>query len=297
MDSLLSTTTPNYLHMGTSSWNFSEWHGVFYPETLPKTEQLAYYARHFNSVEVNTSFYALPKPATLIQWVETVPPGFTFALKTPREITHRKRLVNCQSEMRAYLDAVRSLGAAAAPGFLQLPPSFTRANGGRALADFLDWVPGVLDGVRLAVEVRSSDLMTPAFARFLAERGLILAVVIQDEEPDLFPVWQALLQAEDAPRLCFVRWIGNRDRDAVDNRTLTAPRDDMLDLWAERIQWLAEQQIEFFGYMHNPFEGHSPASLRRLFERLAPHVSLPQWPPADWSPPAGDDTQLSLFEE
>lgn len=290
-------TSQQLLHIGTSSWNFKEWRDVFYPATVATSDQLTYYAGQFNTVEVNTSFYALPKPETLIGWVEQVPPGFTFALKVPQEISHRKRLTDCRADMLAYLDAVRSLGTLAAPGFLQLPPSFTRTNGGRVLADFLDWLPSVMDGVRLAVEVRSPDLMTPAFAQFLAERGLILVVAIQDGDPDLFPVWQDLLQAEDASRICFVRWIGNRDRNALDNRTLTDPRDETLALWAERIQWLLEQEIELFGYMHNPFEGHSPASVRRLFERLAPRVALPQWPPAGWSPPTEDDAQLSLFGE
>ena len=87
--------------LGTSSWSFDAWRGVFYPESTGKTEMLAYYARQFPTVEVNTSFYALPEPSRLIKWVESVPRGFTFALKFPRRISHEKRLVDCEEETRA----------------------------------------------------------------------------------------------------------------------------------------------------------------------------------------------------
>lgn len=295
------------LHIGTSSWGCKEWRNVFYPDSVTTADQLAYFAGRFNTVEVNSSFYALPTPDTLIDWVEQVPPGFTFSLKVPKEISHSKRLVDCRADMLAYLDAVRSLGSLAAPGLLQLPPDFTRANGGRALVDFLDWLPGVMDHLKLSVEVRALELMTPAFAQFLAERGFTFVVTVQDGVPDLFPVWQALMAAENGPRTCFVRWSGNQDREAADNRTLTNtpltnPRDAELALWASRIEWLVERQIECFGYMHNSFEGHAPGSVRRLFQHLAPLVSLPQWPPEGWSPPhkeddGKEDDQLSLFEE
>ncbi|HMN31414.1 MAG TPA: DUF72 domain-containing protein, partial [Caldilineaceae bacterium] len=108
------------LALGTSSWLFTGWRGVFYPDKLPQAEQLGYYAQQFNSVEVNTSFYGLPKPSTLVSWVESVPPGFSFCLKFPRAISHDKRLTNCKEETLAFLDVLRALGPAAAPAFLQL---------------------------------------------------------------------------------------------------------------------------------------------------------------------------------
>ncbi|MBV7334932.1 DUF72 domain-containing protein [Chloroflexi bacterium TSY] len=98
------------IHLGTSSWNFTDWRGPFYPEKLPQKQFLGYYATQFRSVEVNTSFYALPKPTTLINWVEAVPPGFTFALKCPRGITHEKRLVNCENETLAFFSATAKVG-------------------------------------------------------------------------------------------------------------------------------------------------------------------------------------------
>jgi uncharacterized protein YecE (DUF72 family) len=274
------------LHLGTSSWTFADWRDVFYPSQLPTKEQLNYYATQFNSVEVNTSFYGLPAPSTVLQWVESVPPGFTFALKAPRQITHEKKLIDCRQEVQAYLDVLRSLGDLVAPGFLQFPPQFTRAQHGRVLANFLDWVAGELNGLRLAVEVRSRDLMTEAFARFLADRAISFVVVERIDTPDLYENWVAQLAVETAPRTLFLRIIGN-DQDKLPNdRDLQRPQDEILDRWAERIADLLAQNIEVFAYIHNPFEGHSPASARRL----------PVWSPPPASPVEGENSgQLPLL--
>jgi len=293
-------TGADRLHLGTSSWTFSQWQGVFYPQQLANAQQLTYYASHFNTVEVNTSFYALPQPATLINWVQSVPPGFAFALKAPRAITHEKRLVDCQTDALSYLDAVRSLGAAAAPGFLQLPPNFTRQQAGRTLAHFIDWLVEQLDGVRLAVEVRAADLMTAAFARFVAERGLSLVLVDREGSADLFPAWMDLVESGAAPDFCLIRWIGDQQDPAINNRDLVHLRDEALAEWAQRVRRLLDAGIAVYGYMHNPYEGHSPESVRRLQAHLAEQgIAPPNWPPAGWSAPGGEDDppgQLSLFD-
>jgi len=279
--------------LGTSSWLFDGWRGVFYPEKWPKDQYLAYYVRQFNTVEVNTSFYAIPQPTTLVKWVEVAPPGFTFTLKFPQAISHQKRLVNCQAETLVFLDVLRSLGQAAGPGFLQLPPDFTRQREGRALADYLDWLAGQIEGLRIAVEVRAKDLMTDAFIRFLTERHLALVLVDRVHQPDLYEIWWELMQTEKQLPFCMVRWIGDDKQGPQGDAELVAPRDGQLDLWAQRLAQVAQAGIDVYGYMHNPYEGHSPASIRRLQARLATHIPLPNWQPIDDSP--DEPGQLSLF--
>lgn len=265
---------PTPFHLGTASWTFPDWQGVFYPESLPDRDRLAWYATQCNSVEVNTSFYGLPAPSTLVQWVESVSPGFTFSLKAPRLITHERRLVDCKQESLAFLDVLRSLGVAAAPGLLQFPPSFTRAQDGRTLASYLDWLTDELDGLALAVEVRSADLMTPAFARFLCERGMSLAVVERSGNDDFFVAWQ-----ESAAPYLFLRLIGNDAEPLPNDRELQRPQEEILDRWAERIADLLGSGIPVYCYTHNTLEGHSPASLRRLRERIHARYPLPNWSP------------------
>ncbi len=293
------------LNLGTSSWQFDEWRGVFFPAGVAKARYLPYYATRFNTVEVNTSFYGIPRPATLINWVESVPPGFTFCLKFPRAITHEKRLVDCQAETRIFLDVIRSLGEAAAPGLLQFPPDFTRQREGRRLAEYLDWLAGELDGVRVGVEVRSDDLMTPAFAGFLAQRGMAYVLVDRVNTRDLFTDWLQLVTTQQAPNFALIRWIGDDKDGPTGNDALVAPRDAQLDQWAERLHTLYAAGIDLYGYMHNPYEGHSPASIERLYKRLEGLIPLPDWPPAGFNMITGDksdtpgadesSTQMSLF--
>lgn len=286
-------THKNALSLGTSSWQFDDWRGVFYPDGLPKQQYLPYYASQFNSVEVNTSFYGLPKPSTLVNWIESVPPGFTFALKFPQVISHQKRLLDCEPETLAFLDVLRSLGVAAAPGLLQLPPDLTRQRYGRTLATYLDWLATRLDGLRIGVEVRATDLMTAAFAKFLAEHNMTLVLVDRVGTPDLFNEWLQLLQQPGAPNFGMIRWIGDDKHGPAGNAELVAPHDEQLDLWAQRLAQLWHAGVDMYGYMHNPYEGHSPASLRRLQARLTPLMPVPPWPPFD--PTAETPGQMPLF--
>ena len=98
---------------------------------MARGDYLAFYVQQMNSVEVNSSFYALPAAKTVINWVETAPAGFSLALKCPRAITHDKLLINVETEMLAYLDTLRAMGEAAAPGLIQLPPKLSRQAHGR----------------------------------------------------------------------------------------------------------------------------------------------------------------------
>lgn len=295
MTSMSSQSEPVWCNLGTSSWLFDGWRGVFYPDKLAQGQYLAHYSRHFNTVEVNTTFYGLPAPATVIGWVNSVPPGFTFALKFPRAISHDKRLADCESETLVFLDVLRSLGSAAAPALLQLPPDFNRKIHGRILAIYLDWLATRCSELRVAVEVRAADLMTPAFANFLAARGFGLTLVDRVGTTDMWADWWMVLEGGNAPPFMFVRWIGDDKHGPQGDRALQVDRTPDLLRWAERIAAATAHGVQVFGYMHNPYEGHAPASVRRLQAHLTAVGVLPTWPPADSIPASNDPTQPSLF--
>ena len=284
------------LRIGTSSWSFPDWRGVFYPPNTPPDRQLSHYAVNFNTVEANTSYYALPPPKTLIRWLENVPEQFTFSLKAPREITHEKRLVNVERITAAYLDVIRSLGPAAGPGLIQFPASFTRVNGGRQLADFVDNLAAATPALPLSIEVRAFDLMTTAFARFLFERGVGFVVVERAGQPDTFPNWREAVRITGTRLPLHIRLIGN-DRDPLpDDKSIRRPQEELLDKWAKRIADLLKSGADVFCYVHNPLEGHAPESARRLRDRIGQYLPLPDWNPDPLPQPKEDDSgQLSLF--
>ena len=292
----MKTEKTGTLNVGTSSWSFPDWRGVFYPPKTQANQQLSYYAAQFNTVEANTSFYALPPPKTLQGWLESVPEQFTFSLKAPREITHEKRLVSVEQVTDAYLDVLSSLGASAAPGLIQFPASFSRASDGRRLAAYVDSLATSAQEIPLSVEVRAFDLMTTAFARFLLERGISFVVVERTGQPDTFANWQTAAESTGKRSPLHIRLIGN-DRDPLpDDKLIRRPQEELLDKWAQRFADLLRTGIDIYCYVHNPFEGHAPETVRRLQARISQYLPLPDWNPTPVLPAGEEDSgQLSLF--
>jgi uncharacterized protein YecE (DUF72 family) len=126
-------------YIGTSGWHYTHWQGPFYPDDLPPAQWLAYYARYFDTVEINASFYRLPGPAAVQAWKHGTPRHFRFAIKASRYITHMKKLTQPKPSLRAFLAVARRLGNQRGPVLFQLPPRW-RCNPER-LAQFLRALP------------------------------------------------------------------------------------------------------------------------------------------------------------
>jgi uncharacterized protein YecE (DUF72 family) len=127
------------IHIGTSGWHYQHWRGPFYPPKLATRAWLGYYAEQLHCVEINNSFYRLPLPTTLTGWYHQTPPGFLFAVKAWRQLTHRKRLLECADPVQTFLIHVRALSEKCGPILFQLPPSLRCAP--ERLADFLALLP------------------------------------------------------------------------------------------------------------------------------------------------------------
>jgi uncharacterized protein YecE (DUF72 family) len=127
------------VRVGTSGFSYREWKGSFYPEDLKSAEMLRYYAGRFSSVEINNTFYRMPRAAVLVGWAEQVPPDFLFVLKASQKITHRKRLKNAAEPLAYLLEAASSLGDRLGPVLFQLPP--TLRKDAERLRDFLALLP------------------------------------------------------------------------------------------------------------------------------------------------------------
>jgi uncharacterized protein YecE (DUF72 family) len=137
------------IHIGTSGWHYPHWIGPFYPKDLRKSDFLSYYADHFRTVEINNSFYRLPTRETLTEWRLTVQPGFIFAVKGSRYITHMKKLKDPRGPVDEFLERISTLEDSLGPILFQLPPRW-RFNGER-LKGFLEALPR---GYRYAFEFR-----------------------------------------------------------------------------------------------------------------------------------------------
>ncbi len=114
------------LFVGTSGYNYKEWKGPFYPEKMPNKEMLAFYGEQFRSVEINNSFYRVPKPDVVHNWAETVPEGFQFVLKATRRITHFKRVKDVREETEYFVGIANELRDRLGAILFQFPPNFKK---------------------------------------------------------------------------------------------------------------------------------------------------------------------------
>lgn len=114
------------IRIGTSGWYYDHWRGRFYPEKLPKSRWLQHYAERFDTVEINNTFYHLPKEQTMIGWHDKTPESFLFALKASRYITHVKKLIDPEESLKRFLDLAGLLKSRLGPVLFQLPPSLQK---------------------------------------------------------------------------------------------------------------------------------------------------------------------------
>lgn len=112
------------IRIGCSGWNYRHWRGRFYPEKLPMKRWFAHYADHFDTVEINNSFYRLPPPATVEAWRDQAPPGFCYAVKANRYLTQARKLKDCEEPMERMMASFRHFGPTLGPILYQLPPQF-----------------------------------------------------------------------------------------------------------------------------------------------------------------------------
>lgn len=157
--------------IGTSGWNYWDWKGRFYPEDLPSRDWLAFYAQELQTVEINYSFYHLPRPATFQNWAAAVPENFVFSVKASRFITHIKRLKGSRAALKKFLTNAGTLKEKLGAILFQLPPSFKARPG--LLEKFLE---GKDKDRRWAFEFRHDSWFIPAVYRILRKYNAALVV-------------------------------------------------------------------------------------------------------------------------
>lgn len=164
------------IRAGTSGWSYAAWKGRFYPADLGAPRMLSHYSARLDTVEVNATFYRMPRPATLADWREQVPDHFRFAVKAPQRITHVARLGRAGDPVGVLLRATAELGAKLGPLLFQLPPTM-KADLPR-LRDFLALLPR---GTRSAFEFRDPSWYTERTLAALSDAGAALCVADTDE--------------------------------------------------------------------------------------------------------------------
>src|SRR5687768_14922545 len=159
------------LHVGTSGYAYKEWKGSFYPEDLPDKQMLRYYGERFRSVEINNTFYRMPKAAMLEGWAAEVPEHFKFVIKAPQQITHIKRLKGAENSVAYLLEVAAVLKERLGPLLFQLPPHLKKDAA--RLRDFLGLLPA---DRRAAFEFRHQSWFDDEVFGLLRERRAALCI-------------------------------------------------------------------------------------------------------------------------
>lgn len=238
------------LLLGTQGFSFPDWVGPFYPTGTKRGAYLEEYARRFPIVEIDSTFYGIPRLTTIQGWRERTPEDFKFAAKFPKLITHEKKLDRALGDAEAFVGALQALSDKLAVLILQFSYDFTPDNFER-LDDFLGALP---EGPRYAVEVRNRAWLTSNLRDMLSNHNA--AFVLQD-----LPYMPKLdwVTAD----FTVIRWLGQRKDVMVFDR-IQIDRTQDLEVWAKLVKRFIEDGIDVYGFFNNHYAGHSPASVQQF---------------------------------
>ena len=246
----------NRVRIGTSGWNYKHWLGRFYPRDLPQKDLLSFYAERFDTVEVNNSFYQLPKITTMSSWRNTVPDGFLFAIKASRFITHMKKLKSSKTSSEKFFHRTDRLQEKLGPILFQLPPRWRRDA--ERLAGFLEALPAPC---RYAFEFRDPSWLHPEIYEVLRKHNA--AFCIHDFRDQQIP-------REITADFTYVRMHGPSAAAYSGSYPLKE-----LAAWADQIGEWCGRLKQIYVYFNNDIDGHAITNalkLRELCERTVRYV-------------------------
>ena len=235
-------------NIGVSGWQYPDFEARFYPQGLEKRDQLAFYAQHFPTVEINNTFYHLPRTSTVENWRRRVPEGFTFAVKANRYITHMKNLLEPEKTLPNFYERINLLGERLGPVLFQLPPRWQMDLD--RLSNFLGHLPG---GYQHTIEFRNPNWHRNAVYDLLSQNGV--AFCIYD-----FNYYQSPIITTADFVYIRLHGPGQAYRDPYDL--------DMLNRWADRIRGWVAQGKDVYCYFDNTFHGYAWENAKSLLEML-----------------------------
>jgi uncharacterized protein YecE (DUF72 family) len=260
---------PGKVRVGTSSFSAAGWKGTFYPAGLKASDYLGFYAQHFDTVEIDSTWYGAPAERTVKSWAAQTPDNFLISAKIPQVITHERCLENCEAEFFAFISVMEHLGPKLGILLFQFPyfkqESFASAKPFvKRLDSFLKKLPG---GIRFAVEIRNKAWLTPEFLELLRAHGVTCVFL----DHPWMPTSSGYLQVPDATTADFgyVRLLG--DRYAIEEKTTSwdktiIDRSHEFRDWTTACEKLTRRGVDTFVYINNHYAGHAPASVREFLQ-------------------------------
>jgi uncharacterized protein YecE (DUF72 family) len=239
------------IHIGTSGWHYDHWVGTFYPADFKPKDFMAYFLKYFRTVELNNSFYHLPKPEVFKKWKKSVPDDFLFSVKASRYITHIKKLKDAKEGFAHFIDNAKALGKKLGPILFQLPPKW-KYNEER-LTDFLEALPKKKK-YRYTMEFRDHTWYNESCYELLRKHNV--AFCIYELQHHLSPL-------EATADFVYVRLHGPSIFKYAGNYS-----NKTLQLWADRCEEWSNQGKDVFVYFDNDQAGFAAFNGIRLMEMV-----------------------------
>lgn len=236
------------IYIGTSGWVYSHWRGLFYPEKLTQAKWLEFYSQYFTTVELNNSFYHLPSEKAFVAWRQRTAPGFVYAVKASRLITHYRKLRNVETALETFSSRARLLGDKLGPLLYQLPPNMTRNES--LLEAFIRLLPPELNHV---FEFRHESWFDQRVLALLRKHNMGFCIY------DMPGVTTPMVATAD---FVYVRFHGSCHLYGG------SYSDAQLDDWARRIAQLGQGLTSVYIYFNNDAEAAAVANARTLAEYL-----------------------------
>ena len=274
---------PNLL-VGTSSWSSRDWCGSFYPDSIEPGEMIAHYSRQLSTVEIDSTWHAMPSRTMVDAWKSRTPDGFVFSAKVPKTISHEKYLVDCGPDLDEFLGVMSRLGNKLGPLILQFPyvakgkDPEEYATGNDFIRRLEKFVPLLPREYRWGIEIRNSKWLRPELLDLLRGQGISL-VFIDYYTMDPLPRLAGRPEVFTAP-FVYIRFLGNhREMDAAvkearkagqrkdDWESLVRDRTDETTRWVGPIRRLVAEGRPVYVYFNNHYAGYAPGSVE-LFSRL-----------------------------
>jgi uncharacterized protein YecE (DUF72 family) len=236
------------VHIGTSGWHYKHWRGPFYPEKFSAARMLEFYTRHFDTVELNNTFYRLPVESGVDQWRESTPKGFCFAVKGSRFLTHMKKLKDPANGIERFFERVDQLGPKLGPVVFQLPPHWEVDP--ERLETFLQLLP---KRHKYAFELRNATWHTPEIFRILRRHNAAFCI---------FEIAGWRSSFEITANFTYVRLHG------PEGAYQGSYPDPVLDEWAARIRDWRRSLRAVYIYFDNDQSGYAVANALALKNRM-----------------------------
>jgi uncharacterized protein YecE (DUF72 family) len=261
--------TQKRFRVGTEGFGYENWRGIFYPNSLSNRQFLEFYSNVFDSVEIDSSYYEIPRDSTVKNWAQSVPDNFIFSVKMPRMITHLGNLDDSNRFVLGFLKTMSLLGKALGPFVFQFSPSFRRSRA-KQLLQFLELLP---KDFRYAIELRhvswfEKDSLSPLLQTI---KDLRISLCCTDHPS----IPRSIYVTTD---FVYIRWQGQgrelQNPDQVDERT-TELRE-----WSQALLNLPASVERVYFYMNDLYAGHAPEAVNYVRRCLGLPTVDPEtlWP-------------------